>query len=329
MEANLLVQDAIDRLTQHTGIEAVWEEAHRPGIDGAIILRYHNRRYTFHAEVRKQIREPQLYALLQLKKAHRHLMVIAEHIFPKIKTQLRQQDIGYLETNGNIYAKQKELLLWIDGFKPIAPVNEKTGRAFTKTGLKLVFHFLLHEDWVNLPYREIANRTGVGFGNINFVMTDLKAKGFLLPANDRELTMVRQKELTQQWATAYKDKLQPALFIGRFRFLHDEEDLAWKKTPLDAHTLWGGEAAADLLTGYLHPDILAFYTTETKTALMKKYRLLPDPTGRVVAYKRFWQGPDTQTVPPLLVYIDLLNNADRRSLEAAQKIKNGFLPRTF
>jgi len=44
-------------------------------------------------------------------------MVIAGQIYPKMKEELRKENIAYLETNGNVFYKGKDLMLWIDGQK--------------------------------------------------------------------------------------------------------------------------------------------------------------------------------------------------------------------
>ena len=54
---------------------------------------------------------------------------------------------------------------------------------------------------------------------------------------------------------------------------------------------------------------------------------MPDEKGNVKAYQKFWQYDKVafNTVPPLLVYADLINTNDRRCRETAQKIYDEFL----
>ena len=61
--------------------------------------------------------------------------------------------------------------------------KEKVNRAFTKTGLKVIFHFLLNEEIVNYSYREIARLAEIGLGNVSNVMNGLKQDGYLLKMN--------------------------------------------------------------------------------------------------------------------------------------------------
>jgi hypothetical protein len=122
--------------------------------------------------------------------------------------------------------------------------------------------------------------------------------------------------------------LKPTLGVGSFRFLKQEDFHNWKNLPLKSgKTWWGGEPAADLYTNYLKPEILTLYTLESRSELVKHYRLIPDPNGHVQVYQRFWKKDEVNDVmvPPLLIYADLMNTGDRRCIEAGEKIYNELL----
>jgi hypothetical protein len=222
-------------------------------------------------------------------------------------------------------------MIWVDAQQPLKEKKETGNRAFTKTGLKVVFYFLLHEDEINLPYREIAKRTETALGNINYIINGLKETGFVIKLNKDQYKVINKKSLLERWLTGYAEKLKPGLHIGNFRFVKDEEFLDWKALPVrDGKTFWGGEAAGSLLTTYLKPAELTLYTTETRNELIKHYRLIPDEKGNVKTFKKFWQNGTTgNIVPPLLAYADLMITGDRRCLETAQKIYDEFLQDQF
>lgn len=155
-------------------------------------------------------------------------MVVANRIFPKIKEELRKNKIAYLETNGNIWLKQTGLLIWMDTQKPLPNIKNKATRAFTKTGRKVLFHFMLQENDVNRPYRDIANITEVGLGNINYVINGLKEMNFLIKLNKDEYKLINKKELLDKWITAYAERLKPILQIGTFRFVKQDDFNNWK-----------------------------------------------------------------------------------------------------
>jgi hypothetical protein len=163
-------------------------------------------------------------------------------------------------------------------------------------------------------------------------MNGLKELNFLIEVRAQDFRLHNKKELLQKWIVAFEEKLKPDLLIGTFRFLKNEDFLNWKKLPLkEGRTWWGGEPGGDLYTNYLRPQILTLYTIETKNELIKNYKLIPDDAGNVKIYKKFWHfdtGPNN-VVPPLLVYADLMNTGDRRSVETAEKVYNAFLQNKF
>ena len=181
MEDNIIIEKALENLARQTGITATWQQGR--DVDGEIQFTHNEELYRIPVEVKREVRAHQLGKLFDLKKKLKRVMVVAEYIYPKLKEELRAEGVAYLETNGNIFIKEGNLFLWVDNFKTEPKETGVTGRAFAKTGLKLLFHFLVDEDLLNLTYREIARRTGIGFGNINFIMTDLKEQGFLLNIN--------------------------------------------------------------------------------------------------------------------------------------------------
>lgn len=328
MKEEDIVEIAIENLQKNVGIKAKWTNDGIQGLDGRIEITVENRRVQLDAEIKLELRSHQLVNIVNQSKGLKHLIVIAQRIFPQIKAELRNNQISYLEGNGNIYLSTDDLLVWVDNQQPIKMEKSVISRAFTKTGLKVVFYFLLNENNLNLPYREISAQTEVALGNINYVMSGLKETGFLIKWNKEQYRLTKKKELLDKWMIAYKERLKPNLKVGSFRFLKDEDFTNWKKLPLrSGKTWWGGEPAGDIFTDYLRPAELTLYTTETRSELIKNYRLIPDETGNVKAYKKFWlyEEVNDNVVPPLLVYADLINTNDRRCIETAQKIYDELL----
>ena len=331
MEERIIIERALDNLQKQTGIIATWRPPGGKG-NGEIEFIYNEKPYRMPVEVKKEVRAHQLGKLFDLKKQLKKVMVVAEYIYPKLKEELRTEGIAYLETNGNIFIKEGKLFLWVDNLKTEPKETGATGRAFAKTGLKLLFHFLIDEDLLNLTYREIARRTGIGFGNINFIMTDLKEQRFLLNINKDKYKFARKDELLQKWVRTYNEKLKPALEIGTFRFVNQEKYFNWKDIDLKpGETYWGGEPAGGILTDYLQPEQYTLYTTETRGDIIKRYQLAPQKDGDVKVYLKFWRFTEEllKTVPPLLVYADLINSNDRRCIQTAEKVYDEYLQTKF
>lgn len=336
-----IVHTALENLQKVAHIEGEWED-NVPNLtnapDGIITLRVDNQEYRFNAEVKNAVRNYQFLQVEKIAKENQPFLLVADHIFPRIKDELRLKNIAYLETNGNIFIKEPGLYLWMDNQKPLNTEKATTNKAFTKTGLKVIFQILLNNEIINHPYRGIAKMLDIGLGNINNVINGLKGDGFLMKLNKNEYKLNNKRELLEKWMAAYQERLKPDLQIGTFRFLNYDDFLHWKKlTLMPGKTYWGGEPAGDLLTQYLRPEILTIYTDETRNEIIKNYRLIPDEKGKVQVYKKFWNDTaltnDNYTrgnnVPPVLAYADLMNTGDGRCMETAQKIYDEYLRNKF
>ena len=97
---------------------------------------------------------------------------------------------------------------------------------------------------------------------------------------------------------------------------------------------WGAEPAAALLTGYLRPGVLTLYTEKLPARFIHDQRLIRAhvlaDTALVEVRKPFWgetlvAGPREDTVPPVLIYADLLATGDARCIETAQKLYDDHL----
>ena len=332
MREDETIHIALENLEKNAGIKGKWKDTGPKEIDGQIEFRINNNPLKLHTEIKKEIRIHQLPQLFAMAERYKPLMIVAKHIFPRVKEELREKGVAYLEANGNIYLKQDDLMLWLDVQKPLPTTVDKTNRAFTKTGLKVIFHFLLNEQFLTKPYREIAKLTEVALGNINYVITGLKEQDYLIKLNKDEFRLHNKKGLLEKWMAAYAERLKPTLLIGTFRFLKEEDFAKWKNLPLrNGKTWWGGEPAGDLLTNYLKPAELTLYTTETRNDLIKNYRMVPDEKGNIKVFKKFWHDDERNdnVVPPLLAYTDLMNTNDRRCIETAQKLYEQYLQDKF
>lgn len=330
MNRDKIIGLALENLGKLDLFKVEWQHHGEPGtLDGTIHFHYNGQKIELPVDVRKELRASQLLQVEKIAKEHKNgFMMVAYRIEPKVKEELRRLDIPYLESNGNLFLHRGKLFLWLDHSKPLKLDKESGNRAFTKTGLRAVFHFLRYEDDINLPYRTVGEKTGTALGNVPNILKGLKVEGFLLQLSQKEYRLQHKKELLDKWAAAYQQDLKPSLHIGTFRFLKPEDFHAWKQLHLKSgRSWWGGEPAADLYTNYLKPEKLSIYTLESRSELMKNYRLVPDPKGNVLVYEKFWNEDEgiTKLVPPHLVYADLMSTGDRRCLETAEKIYHELL----
>jgi len=326
-----LIYAAIDEILKEHNINAFWENLDIPEIDGTLMINYKGNKQKFYVELKKELRNFQLDKIFKLKEQYKPLLVIAENLFPDIKDILCDHGIGFIDLKGNINIETEKFLIKIEGNKQKRIQLEKYGRAFTKAGLKVILLFLLDEKKINNTYREIAKDAGIAIGNVKLILEGLIEGGYALRKNEKELKLVNKKELLQKWVTAYNEKLKPSLLLGNFRFLNQKDFNNWKNLNIDyTKTIWGGEAAGNIFTGYLIPEILTLYTDEKKLDIVKNYRLIPDIEGNIKVFQKFWHLKDNMNlIPYLIAYADLIATNDRRCIETAQKIYDQYLTNTI
>lgn len=318
MKEELILELALENLPKELQFKAEWRQEDK-GLDGKLLTTVNGRVFHFNAEIKNEIRQLHLNTLDDLNHQYENFLLIAYRLYPQLKEQLRERGVNYMEANGNLYIRKEGLLIYIDAQAPLAREKETGNRAFTKTGLKVVFQLLLNADLVNQTQREIATRANVALGNIPKVILGLNDAGYLLKYDKNTYRFTQKEALIEKWAKEYALTLRPTLRMGKYRIAGNRP---WKELQLnDSLIKWGGEPAADLLTHYLRPGLLTIYTRETRNELIRNYHLIPDKGGDVEVLTMFWQPEDlNNTVPPLLVYADLINTNDKRCAETAQMI---------
>ena len=298
-------------------------EVYQKGIyDGELLFSINGEQLVFNAILKKEIRIHQLRNILYHHGHHKNLMVIAEKIYPNVKKELRNNKIAYAESNGNIYIQTKKNYILVDTNKENKIQKQKGNRAFSKTGLKVLFNFLTDANLVNKTQRKIAEQTGVALGNIPQIINGLLETGYLLRLNKKEFIWENREKLLERWITEYETTLRPHLKKGKFA-LKDN----WQQIKLDlTQTVWGGEPGADIMTNHLRPEKFILYTKENQLNLMKNYRLMPDNDGEMEVFEMFWKQNDNKnTAPPILVYADLLIEGGKRNKETAEIIYNEYI----
>lgn len=320
---------AFENLKKQTGIEGIFIIENNKTLDCGVDLVFKTGMEHFKVVVIKEIRNHQLANINQWASTQINPLLIADTIFPKIKEALRKLGIAYLDTSGNIFVQTKKNHIWIEGHKREKAQTEKANRAFTATGLKVVYLFLIDEHLLNQTQRTIAQEARIALGNINYILNGLKEHGFLIEKRKNQFQLINKKKLLEKWHDEFEEKLKPVLHIGNFKFKNIEEERNWKNIKLlNKQTYWGGEAAGAIITKYLLPEIYTLYTDETRNNLIKNYHLVPDPLGKIKVYKKFWKDQaafNDTVVHPLLAYTDLMNTGDSRCIETAKMIYSKYI----
>lgn len=282
----------------------------------------------FAAEIKKWAQHVNFGAVVaQIKNLPMKGILVADYINPKMAEKLKEEDIQFIDTVGNAYIKADPLLIYVKGnrqkYRPKIGKLEKN-RAFTTTGLKVVYAFLCNPDLVRAPYREIAEFADVAHGTVGWVITDLKGLGYLVDRGNKKNRRINQyQKLLDRWVENYPETLKRKQFLGNFEAT---DPYWWKNFDITKYEgYWGGEVAAAKYTQYLKPEIATIYLPKiTKGLMFNDARLRKNPMGNVKIYQTFWKNPEhyeyTGYVNPVLVYADLIATGDVRNIETAKII---------
>ena len=315
--------------------------------DAALEIGDGDRKTTFLVEIKQHPRTAQAGAYVALiKQKRRPALLLADYINPELAEKLRHNEICFLDAVGNAYLRGNGLLVWVTGRKNTRrnEVEREARRAFGPTGLKVIFALLCRPALVEKDYRTIARVAGVALGTVQWVLGNLVKEGYVLREGRTKRRLIQLDRLLDAWALAYARDLAPRLKLGRYETRAFD---GWREIALaDHHAFWGGEAAAALITGYLKPETLTIWLDEPTPRLLAELGLRREEKGRVLFRVIFWTReliaqvnealaadlPAAKaeiTVPPALIYAELLEIADARTLETASRIRNDWIDGPF
>lgn len=253
-------------------------------------------------------------------------LLVAPYITRAMAERCRQLRLQFIDTAGNAYIAVPGLTVFITGEpRPVTLAEETQYRAYTEVGMKTIFALLCDPELADATYRDIAHAANVGLGTLGPVIKELENRGHLVQRGRRRI-LAGTRELMEAWVTRYPDTLRPKLVRNRYQ-CEVERLLMLDLMRLKAY--WGGEVAAEHLTGYLRPEHFTLYMHgDTKTILTEARGRL-DLNGNTELLQVFWNFPATQDypelVPPLLVYADLMATQDGRNLETARVLYERYL----
>ena len=332
-QAKNLINRAVATLTQTTGIKVVHQvkapRAENAYPDGLVRIDHKDMHWDFAIKAKARVTR----ATVAMEKTKptppaQDRILVTEYATPPMADLMRTIGLFFMDTAGNAYINKPPLYVFIKGNK--RPENLKpapTKRLFKPAGLKIVFALLNHPQMVNRPYRQIAARTDVALGTVDWIFRDLNEMGFLIEMGKRKRKITNPLILLKRWAEAYPEQLRPKLGLARFKA--DDPDW-WKDVDItDYNACWGGEVAAAKLTRQLKPEKVIIYAPEAPGKLIIEKKLRKATTGEIEILKPFWQFDHEfdalGIVPPLLVYADLMDTGDDRNIETAEIIYDHYL----
>ena len=265
---------------------------------------------------------------------NRPLMLVTQHVTPRLADELITKRIPFLDTAGNVFLQTPEATIMIVGrSKPTLQRLDQTSRSTTPKGMRMTFALLTLRGLVHEPYRTIAEFSGVALNTVNLAMDDLMDRG-LVVVKGKNRVIVDRRRLVDDWVGLYPTRLRPKLSPQRFTSWAKDKNWWLNPEALDPQARLGGEVAADILTRKIKPATVTVYTPGgLAPKMMSKAMLRPDERGDVEVLEAFWPVaaedrwglPDRGVVHPLLVYADLIMSGDDRNREVAQAIYASYM----
>lgn len=257
-------------------------------------------------------------------------LLIAPYLSGAMIDACREIGLYALDTAGNAYLDLPGLYVLVKGQKDTTYDATQERPSGSASALRLIFVLLTDPSLVRASYREIATAAGIALGGVGPIFGDL-AQRRLVSGRDRThgRQILQPERLLDEWVTNYPIRLRPKLHARRFQ----PQDPAWWQTvdPSELAAWWGGDVAADRLTGLLKPATQTLYVVPDQRqrsiqSLITRYHLRPQSNGEVEVLDAFWNLPHSlthpQIAPPALVYADLLASLDPRSLTVAKTIRD-------
>lgn len=251
-------------------------------------------------------------------------LLVSPYVNAALAAQCRTLHVPFMDEAGNAYLEAPGLFVYVTGRPRTAPAEVAPSfRALTPAGLRIVFALLHRPELAAATYRDIALAAKVALGSVGEVLADLERRGMLAPDKPGPRRLLDRARLQDEWATHFPVKLRPKLHPRRFTATTPDWWRGLDIRQFDAW--WGGEVAADRLTGNLKPASVTVYVAGKPDRLILANRLRADAKGEIEILDAFW--PDggsggADSAPPLVVYADLLASADPRNIETARMIRD-------
>lgn len=332
IEENGILGRAVAAFEMATGLRAeVRHETQQKGHTGALLDVFVEKRQIHFAAKIKAVDRFQTLGALKAKDGlvpRPTTILVAPYITEATAERCRELRIPFIDEAGNAYLEAPGLFVYVTGKRrPIHARLAPAFRALTPAGLRIVFALLHNPEMVAAPYREIAKAARVALGTVGDVLADLEERGHLAPETLGPRRLLAPDRLQDEWVTHYPIKLRPKLNARRFTAPTPDW---WRDQDVrQHHAWWGGEVAAEKLTGYLKAARVTMYVDGKPDRLILANRLRPDVNGEIEILEAFWAMDETRQpddiAPALVVYADLMATTDPRNIETANLIRDQYL----
>ncbi|MFC5551102.1 type IV toxin-antitoxin system AbiEi family antitoxin [Massilia aerilata] len=325
-----LLAKALHELKSSAGVDGEFFSPANTEPDVTVMLQIGGKTLRYRCEVKNKVdRYSLLLDLIARPGTTQHTLLVSSPLSQDMANRCRELGLQFIDTAGNAHINNgKGIYIYVSGRRGNEDVRTVMSDAtMTPAVLRAMFAFLADPSLLNAPYRDISIQAMVSTGAIGKVFDTLEARGLIgTTANGKR--MIRSPQLfLNEWASGYANRLKPKLKKIRFAI----DDLGkFRNTwnPGLRLSAWGGEIGATYLTKHLHPEECTIYIDmgdpHALRNMVQQFRLRADPAGQIEVVDMFWNSDYFAnwfpTVPPHLIYADLVTTQDSRNIAAAQQI---------
>lgn len=271
-------------------------------------------------------------------KAHsnKNNIFIFDYASEEIIAFCKEQNVFFVDTAGNCFINLPTLKVSIEGKKNLLNNLSETKIAFQKTGLKLIFQLLIQPNLAHQSFREISSITETSIASISKIFEELKEDGFMVEISRHKRKLSNIKRLITKWAISYAEMLRPKIHRGYFKAINIRLSVnTILMSPINKNQVYfGGEHGIYFFNQAIKPQQhLVLYTNSRLSSLAASYNIFPFPKSKnkdekIEIIEIFWKQkmPEEWTidnkriVPLLLIYADLINSTNYRSVKAAEDL---------
>jgi len=226
MELEIL-EKAIDALRAVTNAQIDWEKDvaekaitpnHRD-VDARLTITLGQKELKYNVEIKATVTQVSMGILInRLRVQPEKRLLVAQYIPIQFAQILKEMEIPYIDTAGNVYINEPPIYIQIQGKRPERiewPRLLEDGILGSK-GLKVVFTLLCNNGMENATFREVAKKTEVALGTVDRVFKELTKRGNIIEVGNKKRRLIKRRELLDWWVAAYAERLRPKQLIGKF-----------------------------------------------------------------------------------------------------------------
>ncbi len=289
--------------------------------DIAAVLRYNDFRKRVFIEV-KSIGEPKMVeqAVTQLKRFSRsspssYLMFAAPYLSRRARELCREEGIGYLDLEGNVFVESGPILIDRTGNLE-RTLNNRNMRGIFAPKATRVIRELISRQPARARVTDLAKKCDMSPAGVYFVIRSLEEKGYVNRDVDKSIILREPRQLLIDWASNWS--LEKNTINRFFSFETDSntlgEKIAKAAKKLDVKYALTGLAGASKVAPYVRYDDVWLYVKGDVEGLVKELDLRPVTSGaNVVILRPYDDGVfsgaralgNVQVVSDVQLFVDL------------------------